>query len=93
MLHAPKPLLWSPTASAAAAMSPQRPERHPASGLQSPQIDRSALKVGFRSARTLLAPPRKNSMATAAPAVEPSFLLCMFFIFAHVVWRLEFGTA
>ena len=42
MRHAPQPLLWSPPASAAAAMS----QRHPSA---SPQIKRSALKVGFRS--------------------------------------------
>ena len=38
----PQPLLWSPPASAVAAMS----QRHPSA---SPQIDRSVLKVGFRS--------------------------------------------
>ena len=57
MRHAPQPLLWSPPASAAAAMS----QRHPSA---SPQIDRSALKVGFRS--------ENAADAAAVPAATPA---------------------
>ena len=61
MRHAPQPLLWSPPASAAAAMS----QRHPSA---SPQIDRSALKVGFRS---------ENAAGAAAdPSGDASSFLC-----------------
>ncbi|EOD15258.1 hypothetical protein EMIHUDRAFT_370682, partial [Emiliania huxleyi CCMP1516] len=60
MRHAPQ-LLWSPPASAAAAMS----QRHPSA---SPQIDRSALKVGFRS---------ENAAGAAAdPSGDASSFLC-----------------
>ena len=61
MRHAPQPLLWSPPASAAAAMS----QRHPSA---SPQIDRSALKVGFGS---------ENAAGAAAdPSGDASSFLC-----------------
>ncbi|EOD34006.1 hypothetical protein EMIHUDRAFT_363584 [Emiliania huxleyi CCMP1516] len=61
MRRAPQPLLWSPPASAAAAMS----QRHPSA---SPQIDRSALKVGFRS---------ENAAGAAAdPSGDASSFLC-----------------
>ncbi|EOD11274.1 hypothetical protein EMIHUDRAFT_374318 [Emiliania huxleyi CCMP1516] len=61
MRHTPRPLLWSPPASAVAAMS----QRHPSA---SPQIDRSALKVGFRS---------ENAAGAAAdPSGDASSFLC-----------------
>ena len=63
MRHAPQPLLWSPPASAAAAMS----QRHPSA---SPQIDRSALKVAS-DPRKLLAPlPIPAATPAASSALQ-----------------------
>ena len=63
MRHAPQPLLWSPPASAVAAMS----QRHPS---VSPQIDRSALKVAS-DPRKLLAPlPIPAATPAASSALQ-----------------------
>ena len=64
MRHAPQPLLWSPPASAAAAMS----QRHPSASLRS--IDRRSKSAS--DPRTLLAPP---PIPAATPAAS-SALQC-----------------